>query len=202
MISRVLYSLATLPELSPQFYTSGIPDYEEQRLTSLASWSESESRLVVSDSLRPQGLYSPWNSPGQNTGVGSHSLLQGIFPTQGLNTGLPHRGRIFFYHLSHQGSPKILEWVAFPFSRESSQPRNRTGVSCTAGRFSTSWATTVKSSLGPLMLLLLCPIITRTVGRQCRVSVPWWSQISFQQLSSSVTWKVSLRTLCLVIWWE
>ena len=46
---------------------------------------ESESCSVVSDSLRPRGLYSPWNSPGQNTGVGRHSLLQGIFPTQGLN---------------------------------------------------------------------------------------------------------------------
>ena len=40
-----------------------------------------ESSSVVSDSLRPHGLYSPWNSPGQNTGVGSLSLLQGIFPT-------------------------------------------------------------------------------------------------------------------------
>ena len=47
---------------------------------------ESESHLVVSDSLRPHGLYSPWNSPGQNTGVGSCSLLQGIFSTQGLKS--------------------------------------------------------------------------------------------------------------------
>ena len=43
---------------------------------------ESESRSVVSDSMRPHGLYSPWNPPGQNTGVGSLSLLQWIFPTQ------------------------------------------------------------------------------------------------------------------------
>ena len=50
----------------------------------------SESRSVVSDSLRPHGLYSLWNSPGQNTEVGSPSLLQGIFPTQGSNPGLPH----------------------------------------------------------------------------------------------------------------
>ena len=48
---------------------------------------ESESRSVVSDSLQPHGLYSPWNSPGQNPRVGSLSLLQGIFPTQGLNPG-------------------------------------------------------------------------------------------------------------------
>ena len=49
--------------------------------------SESESHIVVSDSLRPHGLYSPWNSPGQNTEVGGLSILQGIFPTQGLNPG-------------------------------------------------------------------------------------------------------------------
>ena len=51
---------------------------------------ESESHSVVSNSLQPHGLYSPWNSPGQNTGVGSLSLLQGIFPTEGLNPGLLH----------------------------------------------------------------------------------------------------------------
>ena len=64
---------------------------------------ESESRSVVSDSLPPQGLCRPWNSPGQNTGVGSRSLLQGIFPTQGSNPGLPHCGRIL-YQLSYRGS--------------------------------------------------------------------------------------------------
>ena len=60
----------------------------------------------MSDSLQPHGLYSPWNSLGQNTGVGSCSLLQGIFPTQGLNPGLPHCRRIL-YQLSHEGSPKF-----------------------------------------------------------------------------------------------
>ena len=54
------------------------------------SESKSECRSVVSNSLRPHGLYSPWNSPGQNTGVGSLSLLQGIFLTQESNPGLPH----------------------------------------------------------------------------------------------------------------
>ena len=53
-----------------------------------------DSRLVMSDSLRPHGLYSPWNSPGQHTGVVILSLLQGIFPTQGLNSGLLHCRRI------------------------------------------------------------------------------------------------------------
>ena len=134
----------------------------------------SESRSVVSNSLRPHGLYSSWNSPSQNTGVGSLSLLQGIFPTQGSNPcgivkvaqscptlcnstpwtihspwnspgqntrvsshsllqaivpsqgsnpGLPHCKQIL-YQLSQHRSPRILEWVAFPFSSGSFQPRN------------------------------------------------------------------------------
>ena len=53
---------------------------------------------------RPQGLYSPWNSPGHNIGVGSLSLLQGIFPTQGSNPDLLYCRQIH-YQLSHQGSP-------------------------------------------------------------------------------------------------
>ena len=101
--------------------------------------SESDSRSVMSDSLWPRGLYSPWNSPGQNTGVGSLSLLQGIFPTQGLNPDLPHRRQIL-YQLSHKGSPRILGWVAYPFSSRSSQPKNRTRISCIAGGFFTNWA--------------------------------------------------------------
>ena len=54
------------------------------------------SRSVVSDSLQTHGLYRPWNSPGQNTGVGSLSLLQWIFPIQGSNPGLPHCGWILY----------------------------------------------------------------------------------------------------------
>ena len=84
-------------------------------------WKESESHSVVSDSLWPHGRHSPWDSPGQNTGVGSFFLLQGIFPTQGSNPGLP-RCKQIIYHLSHKGSPRILEWVAYPFSSGSSWP--------------------------------------------------------------------------------
>ena len=69
-------------------------------------WSESECHLVVSDYLQCRGLYSPWNSPGQNTGVGSLSLLQGIFPAQGSNPGLLHCIGIL-YQLSHKGSPCV-----------------------------------------------------------------------------------------------
>ena len=70
------------------------------------SVSFSESGSVISDSLWPHGIYSPWNSPGQNTGVGSLSLLQHIFPTQGSNPGLPHCRRIL-YQLSYQGSQEV-----------------------------------------------------------------------------------------------
>ena len=114
-------------------------DWATNAFTFTLKWSESCS--VVSDSLRPHELYSPWNSPGQNTGVGSLSLLQGIFPTQGSNPGLLHCRRIL-YQLSHKGSPRILEWVAYPFSSASSWPRNWTMVSCITGRFFTNWAMT------------------------------------------------------------
>ena len=71
-------------------------------VTCSLKWSESCS--VMSNFFQPHGLYSPWNSPGQNTGVGSLSLLQGIFPAQGSNPGLPHCRRIL-HQLSHKGSP-------------------------------------------------------------------------------------------------
>ena len=66
-------------------------------------WSESHS--VVSDSLR---LYSPWNSLGKNTGVGSLSLLQGIFPTQESNWGFLY-GRRILYQLTYQGGSIAME---------------------------------------------------------------------------------------------
>ena len=99
----------------------------------------SESCSVMSDYLRPHGRYSPWNYLGQNTGVGSLSLLQGIFPSQGLILGVPLCGWIL-YQLNHKESPRILEWVAYPFSRRYSQARNPPGVSCIAGKFLTNWA--------------------------------------------------------------
>ena len=87
-------------------YESTCPNFE----------NESESHSVMSDSLWPHVLYSPCNSPGQNTGVGCHSLLQRIFPTQGSNPGLLNCRQIL-YQLSYQGSPRILKWVDFPFFR-------------------------------------------------------------------------------------
>ena len=84
-------------------------------------------------------LDSPWNYPGQNTGVGSCSLLQGIIPTQILNPGLLHC-RWILYQLNHQGSPSTLKWGIYEFTSGSSWPRNWTRVFCIAGRFFATWA--------------------------------------------------------------
>ena len=97
---------------------------------------------VMSDSSwPPMGSSVHGDPPGKNIGVGSHVLLQEIFPTQGSNLGLPHCRQILYRLSNHQGNTWILEWVAYQFSRGSSQPRNQTGVSCIAGFF-TSWAST------------------------------------------------------------
>ena len=106
--------------------------------TYVCSLNESCSCSVASDSVTPWN--SPWNSPGPNTGVGSRFLFQEIFPSQVLSPGLPDCRQIL-YQLSHQGSPRILKWVAYPFSSKSSWPRNWTGVSCLAGGFFPSGTT-------------------------------------------------------------
>ena len=90
------------------------------------------SRSVISDCFE-----TPWtvahqpplvheDSPGKNTGVGCHALLQHYLLNPGIKPGLPHC-RWILYHLSHQESPRILEWIASLFSRGSSWPRNQTG---------------------------------------------------------------------------
>ena len=98
--------------------------------------------------------------------MGSPSLLQGMFLTQGSNPGVPHC-RWILYQLSHKGSPRILEWVAYLFSRGSSWPGNQTGVSCIAGRFFTNWAV---SSVQPLsrVWLFATPSIA---ARQASLSI-------------------------------
>ena len=80
------------------------------------------------------------DSAGKNVELGCHALFQGILSTEGSNPGLLHCRWILNCCLSHQRSPRILEWVAYLFFRGSSPPRNWTGVFCTAGRFFTSWA--------------------------------------------------------------
>ena len=100
-------------------------------------------------------------SPGKKTGVGCQAFLQEIIPTQGSNPGFPHC-RQLLYQLSHRGSPRILEWVAYPFSRGTSQPRNWTQVSCIASQFFPSWA--IKETLiSPHSFLLLTFSLTVTI---------------------------------------
>ena len=88
-------------------------------------WLVAQSCLTLCDpmdfSLPGSSVHG--DSPGKNIGSGCHARLQGIFSTQGLNPGSLH-WRWILYHLSHQGNPWILEWIAYPFSRRSSQPRN------------------------------------------------------------------------------
>ena len=109
--------------LGSLIHTLGTPGISEGLLiseaTCLGQWfSSTHAHQNFPHSVR---LFE-WNSPGQNTGVGSLSLLQGIFLTQGSNPSLPHCRRIL-YQLSHKGSPRTLEWVAYHFSSGSSQPR-------------------------------------------------------------------------------
>ena len=103
------------------------PAFNLSQHQGLFNWVSSSHQVAKVLEFQPQhqsfqwALRILWNSPGQNTGVGSLSLLQGIFPTQGLNLGLLH-GRRILYQLNHQGSPRILECVAYPFSSGSSPP--------------------------------------------------------------------------------
>ena len=104
---------------------------------------------------------------------GSHSLLQGIFPTQGSNPGLPHC-RWILYQLSHKGSPRIPEWVAYPFSSRSSPPRNQTGISCITGRLFTNWAIRERwrvhsrCLINVFLLFFPLPILFLINGNNCR----------------------------------
>ena len=124
------------------------------------------SRSVVSNSCdpvdyNPAGSSVHGDSPGKNTGVGCHAVLQGIFRTQGSKCGLPHCRQIFYY-LSHQGSPRILAWVAYPFSRGTSWTRNQTRVSCSAREFFTSWVTREAHLELAIFLTFFSPIILWT----------------------------------------
>ena len=138
----------------------------------------------MSNSLRPHGLYSPWVSPGQNTEVGSLSLLQGIFPTQGSNPGLPHC-RWILYQLSHKGILRILEWVAYPFSRRFSQPSNQTRISCIVDGFFTKWA--IRETLYNIQFSSV-----QLLSRVRLFATPW---IAARQASLSITNSQSLLKL-------
>ena len=113
--------------------------FHHQLVSTLVLCLAAQSCLTLCDptDCSPPGSSVPGDSPGKNTGAGCPALLQGNFPTQGSNPGLPHC-RWILYQRSHQGSPRTLEWIANPFSRGSSQPRNQIKVSCIAGGFFTN----------------------------------------------------------------
>ena len=156
----------------------------------------------MSDCLRYHGLSMKFSR--LNTGVGSLSLLPGIFPTQGLNPGLLLCRQIL-YQLSHKRSPRILEWVAYPFSRGSSWPRNQTR-SCIAGRFFTNWA--MREALCVLKPLMFCThlwnhreIIMGNQLRKSRISLSYswfwligWMLLQMKSYSTlPVQWSMDLK---------
>ena len=120
---RVCGILVSLPGLTPDPW-----QWKRQVLTTGVLYLVVQLCLTLWNPMdcSPSGTSLHGDSPGLNTGVDSLSLLQGLFPTQVSNLGLPHCRQIL-YHLSHQESPSILERVAYPFSRGSSRPRNWTG---------------------------------------------------------------------------
>ena len=126
-------------------------------------WTNTETQMILWKwKWKLLQFFATQNSPGQNTGVGSLSLLQGIFPILGSNPGLLHCRQIL-YQLSHKGNPRILELKkrkAYPFSSRSSQSRTRTRVSRIAGRFFTNWATREapkwSSGSNQMYLYILC----------------------------------------------
>jgi len=111
---------------------------------------ESESRSVVSDTLQHHGLCSPWNSPGQNTVVGSLSLLQGIFPTQGSNPGLPHCRQIL-----HQLSHRVVKEAARDLTNRASRIYKHLSHSWENWWSNWNWLPWVLPLLGLLLLLTL-----------------------------------------------
>ena len=147
-------------------------------------WSEVKvlSRSVVCDSLKPQGLQPTrllcsWNSPGKNTGVNSHSLLQEIFLTQGAN-------------LSGILQARTLEWITIPFSKRSSWPREQIWVSCIAGRLFTIWA----NREAP------CIYIHTHTHIHIRLNTALLCQLKFQHIHLSISFKIfHEQSLCCLL---
>ena len=139
--------------------------------------------------------------------MGSLSLLQGTFPTQGSNPGVLHCGLIL-YQLSHKGSPRILEWVAYPFSRGSSWPRNRTRVSALQAdslptELSGKPCSYLPSTLHSVFLVITpnshsaCLSFQRTVVKKtdrCSSQIP-----CAEILPASWMWIIG-RMICLPLW--
>ena len=131
------------------------------------------------------------DSPGKDTVVGCHILLQEIFLTQGSNSGLWHCKWIL-YQLRHQGSPRILEWLACLISRGFSRPRNRTRVSCIAGGFFNNWATRKApkryqfSSVTQLCPALCNPMDCSTLGFPVHYQLPEFTRTHVHWVSEAI----------------
>ena len=113
------------------------------------------------------------DSPGKNTGVHCHALLQGIFPTQGSNPGLPHY-RWILYQLRHQWSTRILEWVAYPFLQRKFLTQELAWGLLHYRRIPTNWATREASLID--YLTFICsgkPNISVTCFIEIRTLMQW-----------------------------
>ena len=134
----------------------------------------------------PPGSSVHGDSPGKNAGMGCHALLQGIFPTQGLNAGLSH-WRMILYHLSHWGSPRILEWVAYSLPRGNfpMQESNWGLLHCTWILYQLSYLGKWKLKLKVKSLSRVRPFVTpRTVAYLASLSMgfsrqEYWSGLPF-----------------------
>ena len=148
LIGFVLAALCSMRDLS--FVNQVLKPHPLQWKHSLSHWTtrevpphrlpESESHSFVSDSLQPHWLYSPWNYPGQNTGVCSLFPSPGDVPNPWIELRSPAQQADSFPAES-RGKPKNTGVGSLSFSMGSSWPKNRTRVSCIADGFCTSWAT-------------------------------------------------------------
>ena len=143
--------LIAIHKLRRKASNKSFPHGHQKEAILLMPWSctsrpqNCESPSFVSNSLLPHGLHSPWNSPGQNTGVGSHFLLQGIFPTQGLNPG-PQKEKPQYWSGQPIPSPEDLPnpgiQPGFPALQADSLPTELSGKPNTVRQLiSAAWAT-------------------------------------------------------------
>ena len=143
----------------------------------------SESRSVMSDSLQPLKLYSLWTSPGQNTGVGSCSRLQGIFPTQGSKPGLPHCRQIL-HQMSHQGSP-FYTWQCIYVN----------------ATFSVSLTLSFPICVHKSIFYACISILALQIGSS--VACPWAFKRSPERMKTRDRWKMDpIKTGPVMLFWE
>ena len=146
------------------------------------------------------------DAPGKNTGLGCHALCQGIFPTQGSKRDLPHWRQIL-YHLGHQGSPRILEWVIFPFSRGSSNPGSKL--------ISALQMDSLPANISTQILTSLLPVHAQSLNNVQLFETPWnivglastcvefsrqeyWSELLFPTTENLPDPGIELASFCLL----